>query len=818
MGLVATVPAVDRGARPSAEDLDSLTVALDEILQRRFNRRTWLAFAGGTLPELPLGTQFLFGTASNLLTSATPYDFAWETPPVPVGGLVVSHNETTKVVWVTGYTVRRTLNRQHVLWTPPGVGSVEADYWFGFYRPERWEPLALADILVENYLESHEVSEPSNAVFNLRTTWDRFGCVRIHNGNRFPLLVFNLHDAGADEWTIPPYGILTGRRDSPTGRWTMDRYYLPRTHTGDEMRYNAPAPGQFAASLELSEWLVGQIGQNTWARVRPCVGTDSGDVDAPFYAGHLPLNSDKFVDWMLHRGTLLSVVLDKRDGAVTITPLTWRGIGSIPDATWAGHVTVAIVGASLTLTSAVTPPAGAGPTEWEHDLIPVSSNVTQGSIIPLRPGPYAIYLSPVAPPLLSAPISLGAMQEVGSGSAYPSRDDLVVGETILFTYSVHGPGDPVSSWGGWTEQVGVTLPDVPPATGYDRVTTALIKGLGGLVKTAVTQVDLVDGWGVASFTEGLLVRLVGPPTLSWLQAEGRSYSGSRRGWVARVPRRHMTGGAILGGVAVHDNHPWDTETLGTPDGLGLELGWTPGTIEASGIQIEGAISAFPEWPMSTALGRPVYLPQDSLDYILENITTPNWWKNNRAIVLAGVPPAAQLRSMRLPRTAEEFNDLAQVIAGVQWVRRVDIRDLHKDPLVAYAEYPFNFEGESPFAVPLGWAWGRYDTDNALGIWCALWGITPQTTLPGLADLRGVDRNSTNPRSPIRPTTRPLSRAPSSGPPRPAVLTLATPSRLIGTRTSATGRTHGLPSCRNLAPSAWLRRRARPRFGLARQPR
>jgi len=197
----------------------------------------------------------------------------------------------------------------------------------------------------------------------------------------------------------------------------------------------------------------------------------------------------------------------------------------------------------------------------------------------------------------------------------------------------------------------------------------------------------------------------------------------------------MLGGALAGGVAVHDNHPWDTATLGTPDGLGLALGWTPGTIETSGVQIEGSDVT----PSDTALGRPVYLPTDPLDYILENIATPGWWKANRDAAL-GMPEAAKLRSMRLARTAEHYNDLAQVVSLVQWVARVDIRDLHKDPLPPNPEYPFNFAGEAPFAVPLGWAYGRYDGDGALAAWCTTWGVTPQSTLPALASLRAVTRN------------------------------------------------------------------------------
>ena len=737
MGLSATAPILDRGSTPTAADLNLLSAVAEEILQRRFNQRTWLAFQSGVAPEVPLGDEYLFGTATNLRTTVSiPYDFAWETPAAPVGGQVLTHDTTTKVVWVTGYTIQRTLNRQKVAWTPPG-GS-EDDYWFGYDRPERFEPLAVADIIVEDW-EDERFEPPSTEGFMIRQNWDRYGCIRIHNGNRHDLLVVDERTLSA--WSVPPYGILALCRTGPTSNWESGRHYTFNTHAGDPLRWHAETPAQWAASLELLEWLVGEF-DPSWIRVRPHAGGDTTSVDQASYTGAAPAGTDLFADWMIHQGDLLSVITDLRDGTVTKTVLRWKGVASIPDPDWSGHVYASLNGSEtiLTLESDATPPDGAGPTEWKHDLIPLTTNLTGGQIVDLLAGAFTVSDAFGAGLVLAL-----APPTQGSGVTYTSvnvfKPTTINGNGGGLAFEIRNQiWDPIISFGmgHWTDTVDDGLPEPPGATGYDLLSAGLFRTLGGLVRSKTIALDYSNpAWGVTTFgTEMLRAAELESVSLKWTTALGATASGTRNGFIARIPRRFAFSGAISGGVAVHENHPWDQAKLGTPDGLGGPMGWVIGGIATRGIRIDGSGLS----PTATAYGRSVFMPASPIEWVLENIDTAGWWATNRAACISGVPEAAKLRTMRLPRVVEHFNDLAEVLNRVVYVKRVRIRDLHRDPLPANALVrPFALGGESPFAVPLGWAAGRYDGDGSLQAWADAWGITTTTSLPAITALQAVDR-------------------------------------------------------------------------------
>lgn len=749
MALNAVIDDLAPGSAPTAQEINQLTLACDEVFQRRFNRRSFLAFASGVGPDLELGEQFLFGTASNLRTSASPYDDALEDPDPPVGGQVVSYDASTKVLWVTSMDSTRTLNRKRVLWTPPG-GS-ESSWWLGFTKPERWEPLALAELIVEDYEETIGVEEPTNAVFTLRSAWDRFGCYRIHNGNRHALLV--QVEGGEQTWTLPPYGVITLRRPSPTSDLfespSTTRYYTCPTYVGEPLRWEAPAPGQFAASLELAADLVDQMLEleaSTWAH-----GDWDGGESASWQhwkdGTSAPSSTDTVFDWVFHRGDLLSIVLDRRDGSRTVTRLTWSGIGSVPDASWSGHVDVEIDGATVTLTSAATAPTGASDEEWEHDLVPITTNLISGPVA-LKDTPHVIDVG-----------SIGAAPSLG-----PRLQPVEVVETEVSQYRPTIAANGYTSTGGsawsyllwehsdlvpsWTDAM-ATLADLlmAPSVPTDWTSSGdQIKTHAGILRRAILSVPAAADYGVAQFGSGLLSAATPPSgwgwtatddgSLGWLAAIGRSTADTRRRWVPRVPRRWVSAGSLVSGVATFDVHPQDRYPLGTPDGLGGALGWAPGSILSAGVRVEGDAPG----SLATAHGREVYPPVDVLDWVAGNIDSATWWGTNRDAVIAGsLPESEKLRTIRHPRVVEEFNDLAAAFGAVSWIRRVNVTQLHRDPMPDSPELPWSFGGESPFAVPDDWAYGRVDTDETLADWAAIWGITVEATLPGLADLRTPDR-------------------------------------------------------------------------------
>lgn len=747
MALTQTVTLVTPGtteapSAPTAAQINDLNSALDEILQARFGSRSFLAFAVGTAPGLEAGDRFRFGTATNLQQLiADEYDVADETPAAPTAPEVVSWDVTTKVVWVTGIAEVTTLNRQWVNWTPPA--GVAADYWFGWIRPQRFEPLRLADIQVEDYTDPVEATTTD---FTFREHWDRHGCVRIHNGNRFDLTVKFESGVQAD-LVIPPYGIRIGRRTTPDGVFDFSKYYIAPTVAGDEMRWNKPHDGQFAASLELAADLCEEIAAGSWVRSVSVPLDDQTALDASKFAGSTVASTDYLADWLAHKGKFLSVVLDKRDGAVVVDELTYNGVASLPDAAWSGKVTceLDVTDTYMEFTTDATPPAGAADAEWEHDLIPISTNV-----IGLLPRSIKTTYSQ-DPSILSN----------GSGAASQPLVRWLLGpeDIATTTTDIYEPRTSFSTSGG----VGFTVSDAA----VENVSTSVLTGFGNLMSnpsslpiagSAPAGFDLggeeghyrclgalcsyqtltLDGteWttGPTQLDYNLLrwAKTDAPGTLHYTRLAGIGPSATLRHFAARIPRRYHSSGSVVGGFAVHGNHPSDSAVAGTTDGLGGQLGWTPARVRTSQIAIEGVA-----WDQEeTVGGRDVMLPADALHWVAENIRTPGWWDTNRAAIMAGtVPEEAKLLTWRIGRQAAEFNAYATIVNSTREVINVDIRDLHADPLPSVAQVlPFG-----GWAAPVLWGAGRYDTDSQLANWLTAWGLTDAGAVPDIAGLRGTTR-------------------------------------------------------------------------------
>jgi len=714
MSLTLTAPTLGANSTASASTHRNLLLAADELIAARFNERSFLVFSCNPQPEL--GDVVILGTPDNLSVSGTEYDPADEDPPDPSSGSVLSTDATTQVIWLTGYTDTVTLNRRTVDYD---AGSGVETWWVGTIKPQRFEPLGLVDICIEDYTDP---TAGNNTTFTHLIQWDKYGCVRIHNGNRHALTV--KFEAGSqDDIVIPPYGIACLRRPDLDSIFAWDTFYLPLTLEGDPLTWVKPYLGNFSSSMELLTGLV--EGMDDWCRFAPVIDCDSTSREQASFTGAAPTGSDKLWDWLFHKGKLLSVVLDRRDGSTVIEELQWNGIDSIPDATWSGIVDVDIdLVDTIRFTSAVTPPSGAGPTEWEHDLIPISTNVTGGVILQLQAGA-ATYLpgtggnaaSPYTGPLPLGTRSTSNSTVYTADSGGASKTLLIYGITEAATPAVFLADD---------------LDDFAPSSGG---TSSLVKCFGAIGRWQETSSTATHGMAELPADMLLTVDTIGS-LLKWLTWRGVSISNRRR-FLARYPREFIDpAGADVSGSAVYDSHPNDQDVLGTTDGDGGELGWEIQPISTSEIAIEGEA-----WTRTASVrGRELWVPADLLHFVAVNINTAGWWDTNRDRIVAGTFEVDEsLIAWRIPRMIDEWNALANAMNAVQEVYRADIRHLHKDPLPGdYNHPPFSYVGEDPSAVPADWICGRFDTDDALVDWCALWGLSPELTLPDVPGFEALD--------------------------------------------------------------------------------
>lgn len=722
MGLTRTAPVLAAGDDVTASSHRTLLLALDELLAARYNSRSWLAFEAS--PDLEVGDPFLFGTASNLRSAAAAYDESEEFPPAPTGGQVVRYVNGAKVVFVTGFSAYLTLNRRRVDWQSPEESSPSV-WWLGLDRPERFEALRVADVVVEDYADP--IAETSEA-FTWRSHWDRHGCIRVHNGNRHTLTL-RFQSFPEQEVEIPPYGVVCGRRQGPGDAFVFESTYLPLTASDDVAKWEKHHAGSTAGSMEVAEAIVATF--PAWARCSGFLPPDSTAREMGAFTGAAPQGSDRTSDWMIHRGVIQSVVLDKRDGTVEVTDLPWLGAGTETATAWAGHVRVEYDAGTdrVVLTSEAEAPDGAAADEWEHDLVPRSSNLLGNVVVALKAAPVELAFPPDLPfgaqrtwPAL--PVGYGRINQNSASLKSP------VG---VERYDYHTLGiDEFGVAQRWDTKLSESFPDTTQAPGLSA-TAEFFKSSDAICRKHT--ISSVQGdRSLSSVSLALLHKLdTSGEDFRWQSVSGVGLYSPRR-FVAWAPRVFHHAGQVSGSSAVFRQHPQDVGVDGSADGLGLDLGWQVQPIATSAVQIESG----PPSGEETELGRDVYPPADVLHIANQHLREPGWWMENRERMIAGtLDPNERLQSWRVKRTSEQFNELALAINSVREVYRVTIRDLHKDPLPLgdiTAQYPFS-QTDEPFAVPAGWIAGRYDSDGALQDWASTWGIALESGVPGLTALR-----------------------------------------------------------------------------------
>jgi len=126
--------------------------------------------------------------------------------------------------------------------------------------------------------------------------------------------------------------------------------------------------------------------------------------------------------------------------------------------------------------------------------------------------------------------------------------------------------------------------------------------------------------------------------------------------------------------------------------------------------------------------------------VLENINRSGWWSQHYESLLDNTHDQTwKLLTWRIPRTIEQFNDLARCVNNVREVTPVSLEDLFKNPLPRdmrikpWAYYP----DELGITVPNGWLLGYNDVDNRFSNWCSQWGI-PVSTI-NIDSYRNVSR-------------------------------------------------------------------------------
>lgn len=717
MSLTRTAPTITAGADVSAADHRELLLAFDELLEARFSGKSWLVF--DVNPQLPVDNVCVFGTPDNINAgSYSAYDPADEDPPDPAMGNVLSTDTATKVIWLTGYSDTTTLNRRTVNYD---AGSGTETWWVGTTRPQRFEPLGVADIIVEDYTDP---TAGNNTTFTYLAHWDKYGCIRIHNGNRHALTV-NFAGATQDAEVIPPYGILCGRRTNHDQPFVFESSYIHLTQEGDPIRWHKWIGEDFegalfAGSFEFLDIQLRDLYQ--WCRINHELDNDSTSVEQGSFTGAAPTSSDKIWDWLWHPGKLLSVVLDKRDGTTTVTELEWAGVDSVPDATWSGHVDVTLDDAlgKITFESAVTPPSGAADEEWTHDLIPATTNLTGGAILSLHPDPAELSPGPVA----------WGYYTTGEGvtASYSSLTT-----TATPTYYTTDSGSATTHAVATRELQGTTLPLVEfSSTITDAIpnlstgTTTIQKCCSGIGKRNISSTSATFGMsyfpGVTldqAYTSGSL--------LQWVTGLHYTITAARLRFTARQARKGHTADPS------YNSHPQDRYVLGTPDGLGGPMEVQVEPIFTSPVAIEGVA-----WDRTaTTQGSVMLTPTDLLHAVASRINEAGWWAANRDRVLAGtLDTDDESLCWRPPRLTEQFNAMSRCINLVQEVYPANVYHLHKDPLPSGCnEFPFSYVGEDPFCVPADWCIGRHDGDDSLKDWCDLWGVT---YTEGLADLDALD--------------------------------------------------------------------------------
>ena len=757
--LTHTSSILSANAYFSHSNHNHLTTALDELLSARCNGKSWTIY--NKVEGLPMGVkQFSFGTITNTVGGYfyLPYTIANETPPVPVGGQIDSWNADTKTVWVHGVgDGGNTLNIQTV--TTTGPGELLPSTWYVGYGgfQERFEKYAIVDIGIQAYTDPVTHNATS---FTYRSRWNKYGSIRVHNLNKYTL-AFGF-EGSSRLYYIPALSVYTFRREtntSPDDWQLIPSFYFPATLAGDPAWFTAFRNDVNTANIATVGNM--QTLYECWSIIKDsCMMSGSVDSNSTSrekdgFTGADPSSSDKLLDWIYHRGDLWSVTLNRVTGEITRKSLTWNGIGT----TW-DDVTVTNNGDSLVFTSNLALPAGLTYDQFEHDLIPISTNITNGKMLQLKRGDTTVYANATS------------CDFIGRANNYsPWYSPMGISRTLLTAYRPwdisiatlnHYAVDPVDSDVGsinYNTTLGsyFTVPSTTSGTSnqYNRYKKAQDK----IVRESQLAFDC-GFWGITKIANTLLNNADYSKTdwLRWRTAQGvqdgNVYGACRTRnvwWRNRMhqvePECFMTLGSE--GNVVYIQHPAVLDITGSTT-LGKQWTVTGRPSYSNDIRIQG--SAWADLGVQYA-GPRVNISTDMLEIIAENLFATGWWNSNRDRVIgqnyAAMTWDESKRILRIPKLIEQFNDLAYAVNNVTGVTPCTIYDLYINPLPSGPNYPFSDtwkdgtgtnRQEAGDCVPADWCYGRYDRDNTLKNWCNTWGITYQTSLPDIADLMNVERS------------------------------------------------------------------------------
>jgi hypothetical protein len=723
MPLTLTAPYIQANDLPLANTLTALGSAVDEVLTARLGGMSWLAFYPN-VSQLETGDEFVFGTITNLATFTAPYApiTSKEFPAAPVGGQVYSYDSASKYVTVTGTSDFgvKTLNIKHYNWKSP-IESTPSKWWAKYDKCERFHRLGVADIIIEGYTDP---VAGNNSTFTWKAHWDKYGCIRIHNGNRFDL---TWTDGSGSNVVIPAYGVKCARRLSRSGSFQWANNYIHETIDGDETTYDAEYNGQYAACMDKLTKVVETF--ENYCYFNADTDSDSTTRESVSFTGTDPVVSDYVYDWVYHKGIILSVVTEITSGTSSVVELQWNGVGSGFSANNRVNQSFSFGNQLLNISTAVSNP------NWIHHLIPKSTNLIGIGIVDITNTPISSYVQGVGvwnhlqSPLLHGSISTSSYSY---SKPYPPYADTA--NKVAFNYSVTNFIG--YNWEAlkWDATIAGVLPEYPLPVGV--IATESIKKVSSAIGVQVDYTIRDPSQYCVALDDSMCdqIRVAdGTSSLDFTCATHLGLYPSRRRFLPRQVRKYHDAGRLNGsGFAVYDWHPQDFDITGSLDQDASSISLILRDIHESPLQIEGLdwITYRPmdgnqtDSPM-VDVGTWLHLPENYLAYVLENINRSGWWFQHYQSLLDNTHDQTwKLLTWRIPRTIEQFNDLARCVNNIREVNPVSLEELYKDPLPAgmrtkpWAYYP----DELGIAVPNNWLLGYNDVDNRFSNWCSQWGI------------------------------------------------------------------------------------------------
>jgi len=699
MALTLTASYVSTNETAYASKHGYMLKALDELLYSRYNGKSPLVYQNLN-PSFPLGDCFSFGTPQNLRTIASSYQSSKELPSG--GATVVTTYPDSQVALVTGGDGYRSLNRKQITYSTQSWWMDESGN-----NPERFERLSVADIAVENY------SDPiagNTSTFHFRNHWTKFGCVRIHNGNRFTLTVY--FDGLNQTSSIAPYGILSGRRLHQTGSFTFDANYLHITKPSDRMTYQRDELGQSAACMDTAYEI---LSTNDWVRYNQAdIDYDTTNRETASYTNSNPVGTDYFYDWIVSRGNLLSVLIDYASGSVINVPISYTGIGTgMANASYAS-INYINSDSTINIRSTVSYPHP----NYGHYLIPTSTNITLDPIDIKGSGTDILLPAVQQWNHLQNPLTYGTIVKSSVTTYAPAAN----GDT--YTYNAYSHTQELidaNDYNQWHKTLNTVF--TSNSTTAEEITiksSSFFKSNGSIGKRLLVSLPSQSLNYADYSTELLQYAKVTDKDLEWILASSFGKYTSRQRFVPFAYRKYQEAGSIVGGVATYTSHPEDNDMEGTTDKSGSQRTLSVFSPTISQLKIEGA-----DFIKTNTDGMAVYAPvNNTLALIAKANTNPQWFVNNDPLIIS---ENQKLLTWRLPRLIEHLNDLVKAINNVAEVYPLDVRHLYYKPLPSNCfELPFTFNGDDAWSMPTDWVAGRTEGGSggtALANWASYWGVT-----------------------------------------------------------------------------------------------